>query len=395
MQLLSRKDFSTRVSSDRKVQRIPEVTVDARWLSTGIGTYTFNVLSRLKACGDISLRVLTLPQHRARLELFCDRVDIVDANIYTIREQIQVPIAAKSSPMFHAPHYNAPLLYPGTLLVSILDLTHILDETYRRTLKSRLYARPMFHVVARKAAHIFTLSEYSKRQIQQTLGVPSEKITVTYCGVGPQFKPMNREAAQAAVRGGLGLKGQYILYVGNLKPHKNVSTLLRAYAGLRTDNGLEQQVLVVGNDPAGRPQLQALAKDLGIQDAVRFVPHVTDDLLPMVYAAADLLVFPSFEEGFGLPIIEAMACGTPVVCSHAASMPEVAGDAAVMFDPKDPEVLAKAMGTVLGTPDVRERLRSKGFIQAKRFDWQDCAQRHYQVYREYFPSVSCSRGLLC
>lgn len=362
------------------------VTVDARWLSTGIGTYTFNVLSRLKACGDISLRALTLPQHRAKLEPFCDRVDIVDAGIYTIREQIQIPIAARGSTVFHAPHYNAPLLYPGTLLVSILDLTHILDETFRGTLKSRVYARPMLHMVARKAAHIFTLSEYSKRQIRQMLGVPSEKITVTYCGVSPHFRPMDWQCAHSAVRGGLGVKSRYILYVGNLKPHKNVSTLLRAYASLRTQHDLAEKVLIVGNDPIGRPQLQALAQDLGIQDSVRFVPHVSDDLMPMVYAAADLLVLPSFEEGFGLPIIEAMACGTPVVCSHAASMPEVAGDAAVLFDPKNREALVKAMWSVLSTPDLRECLRSKGFIQAKRFDWQDCAQRHYQVYRKYFPA---------
>src|SRR6266404_4579335 len=208
------------------------VTLDARWLSTGIGTYTFNVLSRLKACGNVYLRALTLPQHRAKLEPFCDRVDIVDAGIYTMREQIQIPIAAKGSSVFHAPHYNAPLLYSGVLLVSILDLTHILDETFRRTLKSRLYARPMLHLVARKAAHIFTLSEYSKRQIHEILGVPTEKITVTHCGVSPQFKPLDREHARKAVRRQLGLDSRYILYVGNLKPHKNVPTLLRAYAEL-------------------------------------------------------------------------------------------------------------------------------------------------------------------
>jgi glycosyltransferase involved in cell wall biosynthesis len=361
------------------------VTVDARWLSTGIGTYTFNVLSRLKACGDIYLRALTLPQHRAKLEPFCDRIDIVDAGIYTMREQIQIPIAAKSSTVFHAPHYNAPLLYSGALLVSILDLTHILDETFRRTLKSRLYARPMFHLVARKAAHIFTLSEYSKRQIHQTLGVPNEKITVTYCGVSPQFKPLDRASALRIVQWELGLNSRYVLYVGNLKPHKNVPTLLRAYAELRTDDHIEQKLLIVGNDPVGLPRLQALARDLGLQDSVAFVPYVSDELLPMVYAAADLLVFPSLEEGFGLPIIEAMACGTPVVCSDAASMPEVAGDAAVMFDPKNGDALAHAIATVLSSPEMHACLRAKGFVQAKRFDWRDCAMRHYQVYREYFP----------
>ena len=360
------------------------VTLDARWLSTGIGTYTFNVLSRVKTCGEVYLRALTLPQYRAKLEPFCDRVDIVNAGIYTLREQIEVPIAAKRSTVLHVPHYNAPLLYSGALLVSILDLTHILDETFRRTLKSRLYARPMFHMVARKAAHIFTLSEYSKRRIHETLGVPNEKVTVTYCGVSPQFKPRDKQSARAVVQRELGLDSRFVLYIGNLKPHKNVPTLLRAYADLRAHNEIEQKLLIVGDDPRGRSQLEALAHRLRIQDSVTFVPFVSDALLPMVYAAADLLVFPSFEEGFGLPIIEAMACGTPVVSSNAASMPEVAGDAAVMFDPRSGEALAHAIATVLGSPEIHACLRATGFAQAKRFDWLDCAMRHFRVYREYF-----------
>ena len=360
------------------------VTLDARWLSTGIGTYTFNVLSRVKTCGEVYLRALTLPQHRAKLEPFCDRVDIVNAGIYTLREQIEVPIAAKQSTVLHVPHYNAPLLYSGALLVSILDLTHILDETFRRTLKSRLYARPMFHLAARRAAHIFTLSEYSKRRIHETLGVPNEKVTVTHCGVSPQFKPRDKESARAMVRREFGLDSRFVLYIGNLKPHKNVPTLLRAYADLRAHNEIEQKLLIVGDDPRGRSQSQTLAHRLRIQDSVTFVPFVSEQLLPMVYAAADLLVFPSFEEGFGLPIIEAMACGTPVVSSNAASMPEVAGDAAVMFDPRNGEALAHAIATVLGSPEIQACLRATGFAQAKRFDWLDCAMRHYQVYREYF-----------
>lgn len=362
------------------------VTLDARWLSTGIGTYTFNVLSRVKTCGEVYLRALTLPQHRAKLAPFCDRVDIVDAGIYTLREQIEVPLAAKRSTVLHVPHYNAPLLYSGALLVSILDLTHILDETFRRTLKSRLYARPMFHLVARKAAHIFTLSEYSKRRIHETLDVPYEQITVTYCGVSPQFKPINKDSARSVVQRELGLDRRFILYIGNLKPHKNVPTLLRAYADLRTHNEIEQHLLIVGDDPRGRSQLQTLAHQLRIQDSVTFVPFVSDQLLPMVYAAADLLVFPSFEEGFGLPIVEAMACGTPVVSSNAASMPEVTGNAAVMFDPRNGEALAHAIATVVHSAEIRDWLQAAGVAQAKRFDWLDCAMRHYQVYRKYFAS---------
>ncbi len=360
-----------------------QLTVDARLLSTGIGTYTLNILSRLKSCGEIDLKALTLPQHEVRLQPICDRVEIVNAPIYSIREQIQVPLAARHDKLLHVPHYNAPLLYGGTLLVSIHDLTHLLDHTLRRTLKSKLYARPMLHAVARKAAHILTVSEYSKRQIVKVLNVSPEKITVAYNGVGPQFRPSHPQEARERLRSELNVDGSYLLYVGNLKPHKNVSTLLRAYADLRKRNAIEQRLLVVGDDRVGASHTADLARQLNIEEFVRFLPHVTHELLPSVYAGADLLVLPSFEEGFGLPVIEAMACGTPVVCSNAASLPEVAGDAAIMFDPNSVEKLTEAIGTVLGSPALQAELRDKGFSQARRFDWQECTRRHYEIYRRF------------
>jgi glycosyltransferase involved in cell wall biosynthesis len=371
---------------------VNQLTFDARWLSSGIGTYTVNVLSRLKGCGDISVRALTLPQHRFDLERYCDRVDVVSASIYTVREQIQIPVAARRSPLLHVPHYNVPVFHFGPLLVSILDLTHILDEGYRHTLKSRLYARPMLQLAAKKADHIFTLSEYSKRQIQQILGVEPGKITVTYCGVSEQFKPASPHIARARLAKEMGLHGSYVLYVGNLKPHKNLPTLMRAYAKLATERGLEQKLLIVGDDPSGGPHLRELARELGIQQAVRFVEHVSSELLPLVYAGADLLVLPSFEEGFGLPVAEAMACGTPVIASYAASLPEVVGNAGVMFDPKRTEALMVAMADVLSSSALREHLRAAGPIQARRFDWQECAMRHYRVYQRYFSQDATHEG---
>jgi glycosyltransferase involved in cell wall biosynthesis len=358
----------------------PQVTIDARWLSTGIGTYTLGFMRELAACGPIDLRALTMREHADKLS-FASSVEFVDVPIYTLREQFAVPRAAGRS-LLHVPHYNVPVAYRGTLLTSILDLTHLLDRTYRSNLKVRLYAAPMLQLAARKAQHIFTLSEYSKRHIVERLRVPPEKVTVTYCGVGAQFQPMDREAARATIRAAYNVARPFILYLGNLKPHKNVSGLLGAFA-LSPELQREVELLIVGDDPVGRELLQRQAHQAGLGACVRFLPRVPAAHLTPLYNAAEVLVLPSFEEGFGLPVIEAMACGTPVACSTAASLPEVAGDSAVMFHPSNAEEIRDSVLSILHDSSLRESLRASGFRQAQRFSWRQCAQLHYDTYVRY------------
>src|SRR5262249_43913643 len=150
------------------------------------------------------------------------------------------------------PHYNAPLFFPGTLLVSILDVTHILDETYRRTWKSRVYSRPMYQAAAWRAKHIFTLSEYSKNCIMKHLGIPADKISVTHCGVGSHFVPTEPGKAREIVERSIGLNRPYILYIGHLKPHKNIPCLMRAYAAMMRTGYNECDLVLVGEDRGGK-----------------------------------------------------------------------------------------------------------------------------------------------
>jgi glycosyltransferase involved in cell wall biosynthesis len=360
------------------------VTVDARWLSTGIGTYTLGFMRELKACGPINLRALTMSTHVNKLS-FADSIERLDVPIYSLREQIDVPRVTGRG-LLHVPHYNIPLAHRGPLLVSILDLTHLLDGTYRRNLKVRLYAEPMLHMAARKAQHIFTLSEYSKRHIVERLHVSPEKVTVTYCGVGAQFRPMDRAVARATIAAAYGVYQPFVLYIGNLKPHKNVSGLLRAFAAHRVLQR-EAHLLIVGDDRTGRPLHQREARNLGIAESVTFLPRVAAGDLVSLYNAAELVVLPSFEEGFGLPVIEAMACGTPVACSQAASLPEVCGDAALTFDPRDPGQIAYTLVRLLNDNYMRGWLRTRGFEQASRFSWHDCARLHYHAYRRFQPAL--------
>jgi glycosyltransferase involved in cell wall biosynthesis len=360
-----------------------EVVVDARWLYGGIGTYIRNLLHHLRPHSDgLRVRALARRQDAARLASICDQVTIVDVPIYTIREQVEIPWAARGSDLLHIPHYNMPLLFRRKTVVTILDLIHITDSAFARSPASSLYARPMLKSSARRASHIVAISNYSKDQIIERLRVSPSKVTMIYCGVEERFRSVDVAEARAKVSAALSIRCPYLLYVGNLKPHKNVRTLIRAFGLLHARKAFEPRLVIVDDDRKQKEGLVRECVQLGINQAVSFVPQVSDELLPYVYASAELLVLPSYIEGFGLPVVEAMACGTPVVCSRAASLPEVAGDAAEFFDPSSPEELAATIERILKSAELRSSMRRRGLEQASRFTWSECARRHCEVYRQ-------------
>jgi glycosyltransferase involved in cell wall biosynthesis len=357
------------------------VTIDARWLVGGIGTYTENLLRGFGHNGNgLELHAIVREADAARVKEWCTRVTVVNAPIYTLWEQLLVPRAAKECNLLHVPHYNVPVLHRGPLIVSIMDVIHISCAPYRHSARSYLYARPMLNFAARKADHVVTVSNYSKAQIVEALGIPETKITVIHCGVGAEFHPDYDKTECKSMVARLGISRPYLLYVGNLKPHKNVSTLLQAVAQLHGRKKLSHELVIVGDDARWKRTIVDECVRLGVADQVVFVPYVSQALLPKIYAAADLLVMPSNAEGFGLPIVEAMACGTPVACSQAASLPEVAGDAAAYFDPEDAENLAETIERLAHSSDLRESLRAKGLQRAKQFTWQEFTRKHIEVY---------------
>ena len=240
----------------------------------------------------------------------------------------------------------------------------------------------MLHAAARKADHIITVSTFSKNEIVEVLGIPESKISVIPCGVSEEFTTCDASAEFLDAARIVGVRPPFLLYVGNLKPHKNVATLLRAFAQLRLANRMRHSLLIVGDDPRWKHALVDESLRLGIRDRVVVVPHVSQSLLPRLYAAADLLIMPSTVEGFGLPVLEAMACGTPVISSSAASLPEVAGDAALYFDPSRPDELAAQIEYLLGSPALQSSLRQRGLARASQFTWQQSARRHSELYSQ-------------
>lgn len=365
-------------------ERPIRLTIDARRLGRrGMATYTRNLLAAIRRT-DRGIRVTAIvPSERISAAAgLCDETRTVDAPIYTLREQLEIPAAARGCDLLHVPHYNVPLLYKGPLVVTIHDLTHITEPSYRNTVKAWVYARPMLHAAAARASHILTVSRYSKEQIAERLGVAEEKISVVYNSVAAEFAPTDRREAEACVRESLGIDRPYLLFVGSLKPHKNLRTLIRAFARIRSRGQADFVLLLAGDDRRhGKPLLDECER-MGLGSSVRNIPWVPAELLPKVYAAADLVVMPSTNEGFGLPVLEAMACGAPVVSSTAASMPEVGGDAAVYFDPHNVEELATAIERVIDSPSLQAELRGKGLKQAAKFTWEESARKHIEAYRK-------------
>jgi glycosyltransferase involved in cell wall biosynthesis len=355
------------------------VTIDARWLVGGIGTYTRNLLREFhQHSNGFEIRAIVRKRDFGTVRRFCPDLTVVDTPIYTVSEQLRIAHASRRCDLLHIPHYNAPLLHRGPLIVSIMDVIHLISPANRRNLSAFFYAWPMLNAVARKADHVVTVSSYSKNQIVDSLGIPGSKVTVIPCGVSEKFTDHSRAPRDAVKL--LGIPTPFLLYVGNLKPHKNVATLLRAFARLRKTRKLPHSLLIVGDDTRWKRSIVDECSRLGIRDCTVFLPHVSQLFLPSVYAAADVVVMPSTVEGFGLPVLEAMACGTPVIASNVASLPEVAGDAALYFDPSSVEDLALQIERILQSRELQNCLRRKGLQHAKQFTWQKSAQQHAELY---------------
>ncbi len=280
--------------------------------------------------------------------------------------------------VLHSPHHTTPLLFCGRRrVVTFHDLTFfLLPERYPST--RRLYFQTMTRRSARVADAIITPSEAVRQDVMRILRVPPERVFVTPEAAGPAFRPQDASAIEAARRR-YGLAGPFLLSVGSLEPGKNRERLLLAFARLRAQ-GLGHTLAVAGQQAWRYEGEEPLARRLGLGDAVRFLGYVPQADLPALYSAADLFVFPSLYEGFGLPALEALACGTPVVASNVSALPEVMGDAALLVHPFDVEGLAAAMERLLRDDALRADLRERGLQRAAEFSWERTARETLAVY---------------
>ena len=364
------------------------VAIDARKLHDfGIGTYTRNLLRHLARIDRDSEYVLLC--HQPDLGIGAQlgpnfRTVLEPSPNYSIREQIHVPwVLRRERPdVFHAPHYVMPPAVRCRSLVTIHDCIHLMFPQYLPSRAAYVYAKAVMWSAARRSHRILTVSEASKRDIVRLLNVPAEKIVVVYNAIDERFRVAPSEDAIARVRERYQLDHRFVLYVGNIKPHKNLVRLVEAFDELRKRGFDDLTLLIIGDEISKLPALRRAVHSHKLHKHVRFLGYLPDDTLAILYRLAAVFVFPSLYEGFGLPPLEAMACGTPVVTSNVSSLPEVTGDAAVLVDPYDAGSIADGMTKVLSDPALREKLRVKGIARAREFSWERSVSRTLEIYRE-------------
>jgi len=279
--------------------------------------------------------------------------------------------------LFHATeHLLLPLRTVPTVL-TVHDLIFRRLPAYHKPL-NRWYLNLTMPLYCRRATHIIAVSEHTRDDLVTACALPPEKITVVYEAAAPFFTPVAEDRV-AAARARYGLPERYLLFVGTIEPRKNLIRLLNAFEILQAE-GLTQALVLAGRRGWLYEDFFAALERSPARRSVLFPGYIPDEELPAIYSGAQALVFPSLHEGFGLPVLEALACGTPVIASRAASIPEVGGDAVSYFDPHDTSELVMAVRRVLCDDWLREELRARGLLQAARFSWARTAAETRAVY---------------
>ena len=312
------------------------------------------------------------------VEKICPRL-----KYYSLREQVELPriLSRHKVDLLHSPHFLLPLLRPCPAVATIHDVIYLACPQDLPSRAGRLYYRAMMNVCSRMAARIITDSEHSRSEIVRYLRADPDKIDVIYPGVDPSFQPVTDAVQLGGVRSRFGIDREFILCVGIYKPRKNHVGLLRAFQRCLA-NGIGAKLVIAGPMAEGEAVLRRLATELGVAERVVFTGFVSDADLCALYSAASICVCPSLYEGFGFTVLEAMACGAPVVCSSATSLPEVAGKAALYFDPHDAEEMASQLVRVFSDDALRSALIEQGRQNLQRFNRAETARRTLAVYHE-------------
>jgi glycosyltransferase involved in cell wall biosynthesis len=299
-----------------------------------------------------------------------------------IRHPITFPLALRR----HKPHvlhsqYFIPPLCPCPVVLTVHDISYaVRPELF--TLRDRVLLSSLVPPAMRQAKIVITDTEYTKRDMVDHYQLPPEKIAVIPLAADPRYHERDREACRAELAQRHGTGSGFILYVGTFQPRKNLATLVKAYAQFRKRTGLAQKLLVVGRPKYRYASDFDVIAQSGYADDVILAGFQPDDQLPLYYNAADVFVFPTRYEGFGLPLVEAMSCGTPVISSNASCLPEVAGDGALLVDPEDVEGFAAQLEVVLGNPQTAAQLRERGLRRAKDFSWDQTAKATLRFYQQ-------------
>jgi glycosyltransferase involved in cell wall biosynthesis len=362
------------------------IAIDARKLHDfGIGTYVQNLLRQLaRLDGEHEYVVFCDKQDREALSDLGPRFrTVVDSSApYSVMEQLSIParLAQERVDLYHSPHYVLPPLVPCKSVVTIHDCIHLMFPQYLPNRLAYGYAKMFMWWAAHRSARVLTVSDASKRDILRYFAIPPDKVTVIHNGLDDRFQTPPPEAEVHRVRERFQLQERFILYAGNVKPHKNVERLIEAFHLLHTDGFEDLKLLIIGSDISKYATLRRAIHAHNLHKYVRFLGFVPDTTLAALYRLAAAFVFPSLYEGFGFPPLEAMASGAPVVASNLSSLPEVLGDAAVLVDPYDARSIADGIRSVLNDEGLRHELQRRGLAQVRKYSWELAARQTLAIY---------------
>jgi glycosyltransferase involved in cell wall biosynthesis len=355
--------------------------------SAGINWYIYNLLRHLpEASSEIAYTVFLNDRRYSGvpgLQLRRSHLPTHRPPVRILWEQVLQPRAASRAgvDLLHGPAFVGPLTSDCPFVITVHDLSFLFYPQGFRPL-NRIYLQFLTQLSARRARRVIAVSHSTKRDLVQHYGLPPDKVDVIHNGVDASFRPLPTDQV-AEFRSRSRLPGRFVLFVGTLEPRKNVAGLIEAYARLPKER---PPLLLVGGKGWLYDDIFARVEALNLSDEVHFVGYVPAEDLPFWYNAAELFVYPSLYEGFGLPPLEAMACGTAVITSTASSLPEVVGEAGLLVDPAEPAALARAMEQVLSDRELRETVRAAGRVRAQGFSWERTARCTVDSYRRAWRS---------
>ncbi len=355
----------------------------------GIGRYTRGLVSALAEMDRETAYVL-LSAGRGAEEgpwpaNFSRRIlPLSDRHLAILWQRVRLPLPVElftgRVDVFHSPDFTLPPVWRARTVVTIHDLSFIRHpECFSKPLLEYLLASVPRAV--RRADFLLADSASTRQDLIELLGAAPERVAVVYPGVEAHFGPAEDAARLEACLARYAVRRPYILGVGTLQPRKNFARLIRAYHLLRQRHGIPHRLVIAGAKGWLFEEIEETIRTLRLEEWVQITGFIPDEDLPALYQGADVFAFPSLYEGFGIPVLEALACGTPVVASNTSSLPEAAGEAALLVDPEDVEALAEALWRLLVDSPLRNALRARGFEQVKRFSWAGSAQKVRSIYR--------------
>ena len=368
----------------------PRIGIDARKVADfGIGSYIRNLvegISRRPEAERYLFRVYVPGANRGALPPLPSHFEVVedDSPGYSISELTGFAwrLLRDRLDLFHATHYVIPPLARARAVVTIHDIIHVLYPQFLPNRAALLYARVMIRRALSRADRIVTVSYNSKRDLVDYFGIAPARIEVIYNGVAARFRADLPRTERDRVAAKYGLPRPYLLFLGGEKPHKNVRSVLRAFAEARRERALPHTLVLAGPMPPNRSRVEALISALDLDTRVVRTGVVPEEDLPGLFAGSDAFLYPTLYEGFGLPVAEAMACGTPVLTSSTSALQEIAGGYAYLVDPMDVDAIARGIADLATDPVRRAELAELGKRRAAEFSWDRAAEQTLKVYAE-------------